>query len=195
MTVFLLAFIPLFVAIDPIGNISLYIGLTQGFTKSEKRKLAIQAVITALVIGMIFGVAGLYIFKALGITPSDFQIAGGLLLLILSIKEMFGSTVKETPGFSHDQWLGVVPLGIPLTAGPAMITTLLILSEQHSYTLLMAALVLNLAIELALFLGADQIVSKFGLAFSKVVAKVVAIFLAAIGVMMIRRGVETLFLR
>lgn len=192
MTSFFLAFIPLFVAIDPIGNISLFIGLTQGFTPAQKRRLAFQAVITAFVIGTAFGAGGQLIFRFLGITTSDFQIAGGLLLLILSVKEIFGATAKETQGQTKDQWVGVVPLGIPLTAGPAMITTLLILNDTHSQFTLATALTANLLVVLALFLSADKLTSKLGDAFSKVTAKVVAIFLAAIGIMMIRRGIEVL---
>lgn len=188
---FLLAFIPLFVAIDPIGVLPLFLGLTQGFTRQEKNKLAVQAVITAMAVGMVFGVAGNYIFKVLGITNADFRIAGGILLLIFSIREIHGSTPKEPYGNATDNFIGIVPLGIPVIAGPAVVTTLLILHDEHHFLITMGALAINLMITLVLFLFSDHIIKVVGEAFSKVVAKVVAIFLAAIGVMMIRRGLET----
>ncbi len=192
MTSFLLAFIPLFVAIDPVGSISLFVGLTHGYSRETKRKLALHAVLTALVIGLSFGVAGHVIFRVIGITSSDFQIAGGILLLIHSVKEMFGTTAKKPVDINTDQWIGVVPLGIPITAGPAFITTLLILHDSHHYLVLLSALLLNLGIAYVLFAYSDVIIQKLGEAFSRVFAKLVAIFLAAIGVMMIRRGIEVL---
>lgn len=192
MESFLLAFIPLFVAIDPIGTLPLFMALTEGFSRKEKNKLALQAVVTALLVGMSFGVAGHYIFKLLGITTADFQIAGGVLLLIFSIREIHGRTPKEPYGASTDAFIGIVPLGIPVIAGPAMITTLLILHDEHNFLIMTAALGVNLLLSLIFFVLSDRIIAAVGEAFSKVFAKVVAIFLAAIGVMMIRRGIESI---
>jgi multiple antibiotic resistance protein len=191
MESFLNTFIPLFVAIDPIGTLPLFMGLTEGFSRKEKNKLALQAVVTALLVGMSFGVAGHWVFGMLGITSADFRIAGGILLLIFSIREIHGRTPKEPYGASTDAFIGIVPLGIPVIAGPAVVTTLLILHDEYNFGMIMAALGVNLLIALVLFLFSDHILAVVGEAFSKVFAKVVAIFLAAIGVMMIRRGLET----
>jgi len=193
METFLLAFIPLFVAIDPIGTLPLFLSLTEGFSRADKQRLALQAVVTALLVGMSFGVAGHYIFKLLGITNADFRVAGGILLLIFSVREIFGRSSREPNGGATDAFIGIVPLGIPVIAGPAMITTLLILHDEHHFMLIMGALAVNLIITLILFSFSDKIISVTGEAFSKVFAKVVAIVLAAIGVMMIRRGLEVMF--
>jgi multiple antibiotic resistance protein len=192
LEMFLLAFIPLFVAIDPIGTLPLYLGLTEGFTPEEKKKLAFQAVATAFVIGITFGTAGHMVFKLLGITDADFRIGGGLLLLIFSIREIFGTSSKSTKGEAPDQLIGVVPLGIPLIAGPAMITTILILHETHTFITVLSALAANLVVVLLLLIYSDAIVRKIGDVTPRVVAKVVAIFLAAISVMMIRSGLQIL---
>jgi multiple antibiotic resistance protein len=192
MKSFLLAFIPLFVAIDPVGTLPFFLGLTQGFSAQEKRTLAFQAVVTAFLTGISFGIFGHMIFAFLGITSSDFQIAGGLLLLILSVREMFGLTAKTTEGMASDKLAGVVPLGIPLLAGPALITTVLILHDEIRFVVITLALMANLLIALVLFLFSDRILNRIGLTAPKVVAKLVAIFLAAIGVMMIRKGLEAL---
>ena len=192
MEPFLLSFIPLFVAIDPIGTLPLFMSLTDGFSRVDKNRLALQAVATAFLVGMSFAVAGHYIFKLLGITSADFRIAGGILLLIFSIREIHGRTPKEPYGASADSLIGIVPLGVPVIAGPAMITTLLILHDEHHFVLIMGALAANLMISLLLFLFSDRIISVLGEAFSKVFAKIIAIVLAAIGVMMIRRGFEVI---
>lgn len=193
MTSFFLAFIPLFVAIDPLGTIPLFISLTEGFTPREKKRLALEAVGTALFVGMTFGFAGHIIFALLGITPSDFRIAGGLLLLIISIKEIFGTTVKKTEGQTADRFIGVVPLGIPLIAGPAMMTTILILHDIHGYLNMIWALLFNLTITYFLLIFSEHIVQAIGEVTTKAIAKVTSIFLAAIGIMMIRHGIEDLF--
>ena len=195
MQSFLLSFIPLFVAIDAIGTLPLFLGLTEGFSRSEKDKLAIQAVITAFLVGMSFGVAGHYIFMVLGITSADFRIAGGILLLIFSIREIHGRTPKDPHGGAADAFIGIVPLGVPVIAGPAMITTLLILHDEYQSSAIMIALAANLLISYVLFVFSDQIIAVVGEAFSKVFAKIVAIILAAIGVMMIRRGLEAIITR
>ena len=192
MESFLLAFIPLFVAIDPIGTLPLFLSLTEGFSRPEKNRLAVQAVVTALLVGMTFGGAGHFIFKLLGITSADFRVAGGILLLIFSIREIFGRTPKDPHGEAPDAFIGIVPLGIPVIAGPAMITTLLILHDEYHFLTIMAALAANLLVSFVAFVFSDQIIRTVGDAFSKVFAKVVSIVLAAIGVMMIRRGLEVM---
>lgn len=193
METFLLVFIPLFIAIDPIGNIPLFLGLTEGYSDKEKRQLTRQSIVTALAVGIGFSIAGSYLLSFMGITAPDFQIGGGVLLLILSIKEIFDRSIsKPTSQPTHERLLGVVPLGIPLIAGPAMMTTLLILRELYSFYLIAMALLTNLFIVYVTLTYADAIVQKFGVMATKAVAKVVAIFLAAIAVMMIRRGVITI---
>lgn len=194
MELFFLAFIPLLVAIDPIGNMPIFLSVTEGFTSAEKRKLAFQAVFTAFAIGLLFGITGHRIFSFMGITPADFKIAGGLLLLIFSVREIYGKSSKITDGETPDSFIGFVPLGIPLIAGPAMITTMLILHDLHSTWTIAWALVANLTLTLAIFVYSDKITKVTGEAFGKAVAKVMAIFLAAIGIMMIRKGLEAFLL-
>ncbi len=195
MESFLLAFIPLFVAIDPIGLVPMFLGLTDGYSSEQRRRLAIQAVFTAFFLGIGFALAGHYVFRFLGITPSDFKIAGGLLLLIFSIREIFGETPKLSVGIKYEEYAGVVPLGIPLIAGPAMITTLLILNDMHAPFAVLLALIANLVITLYMFIGSEKIFRRIGDVFGRMMGKVVAIFLAAIGVMMIRKGLEALLTR
>jgi multiple antibiotic resistance protein len=190
MESFLLVFIPLFVAIDPVGTIPLFLSMTEGFTVQEKRKLAFQGVLTAFIVGVTFAAAGHYLFKLLGITAIDFKIAGGLLLLIFSIREIFGQTSKKTQGSTEDAFTGIVPLGIPLIAGPATITTLLILHDEFGFGLILLGLTANLVLTYLTYTFSDAIISKTGGAAYKVFAKVVGIVLAAIAVMMIRKGLE-----
>ncbi len=195
MESFLLVFIPLFIAIDSVGVLPLFLSITDKFPPAEKKRLALQGVATAFGIGLCFGAAGHIIFSIIGITAADFRIAGGFLLMIFSTREIFGHSDKIIKESTPDNLLGIVPLGIPLIAGPAMITTILILRDQHSLWLIMAALSANLIITLALFVYSDKIIQIVGQGASRVFAKIVAIFLAAIGIMMIRKGLEEVFFR
>ncbi|MBN2019760.1 MAG: MarC family protein [Sedimentisphaerales bacterium] len=123
----LLSFIPLFVAVDAIGVLPIFVSLTEGLSKSEKNKIIVQSMFTAslLAIGFIF--VGRLVFKLLGITIGDFMVAGGALLLCIAIIDMVTHT-KERRIPSTD--LGAVPLGTPLIVGPAVLaTSLLIISE------------------------------------------------------------------
>lgn len=190
MDFLLLTFVPLFVAIDPIGIVPLFLAMSHGFDSREKRRLAFQAVGAAFVFAAIFIMGGSLIFRAIGITSNDFKIAGGLLLLIFSIREIFDGSAKKTDGETPDEVIGIVPLGIPLIAGPATITTVLILRDEYGVGAVFFSMTLNLIMTLVLLVFSERIVRTLGETTFRVIAKVVGIFLAAIGIMMIRRGIE-----
>ncbi len=191
MQTFLLAFIPLLVAIDVLGTLPLFMSLTENLNVSRRRTLTQQAVMTAFAVGLLFLFAGRAIFELLGITDNDFRIAGGLLLLIIAVTDLITSTEKE-PGRDPGQHVGVVPIGIPLIMGPAALTTILILQEQHGVGLTLASMFANLLIVWLVYAKAQWLQKILGPAGSKGFAKVSALFLAAIGVMMIRVGIQNI---
>ena len=111
---FLQAFIPLFVAIDPIGLAAVFFGLGQNLPSARRQKIADQATWTGGVVALGFLFLGQSIFKALGISVSDFQVAGGLILFIIAAKDL---VQPATEGEKLSEDFGVVPLGMPLIAG------------------------------------------------------------------------------
>ncbi len=185
---FLISFVPLFVAIDAIGVVGIYMSLTQNTSDSFRAKLLNEATLTALGVSIIFLFFGKVIFKLLGISVNDFRIAGGLILLILAIMDILFSHLdqRRNPG---DGSLGVVPIGIPLIMGPAALTTVLVSSESVGWKYTLASLLVNLFICWLVFRYAFSIVRVIGESGAKAVAKVMALFLAAIAVMMIRSGI------
>src|SRR3954463_7730965 len=126
---FLQAFIPLCVAIDPVGLAAVFLGLGQNIDSARRQKIAGQATWTGGLVALGFLILGQSVFKALGISVSDFQIAGGLILFIIAAKDLIQPATEATI-ISED--FGVVPLGMPLIAGPASITTLLVLAEANT---------------------------------------------------------------
>ncbi len=184
-----LAFIPLFVAVDPIGLLPLFVGLTHRANKKEKRKIIIQSVATALSLAIAFIVLGKWVFRVMGITMWDFMIAGGVILLCLSISDLL-QPWKERTDFPED--MGAVPLGTPLIVGPAVLTTSLILIDQHGAAATVISVVLNIFLVGVTFIWSDSLMKVFGKAGARALSKIMALFLAAIAVMMIRKGIMQL---
>lgn len=183
---FFLCFIPILVAVDPIGNIPYFIALTDGLDQKQMRKVLTQGLITAFAVSMAFMLLGHPILRYLGITVDDFMIAGGALLFVFSLKDLTSSeNAARTP---LDDGVGAVPIGVPLIAGPGLLTTLLVLIGQHGWPMVSVALTVNLVLAglcLAFSQPLNRILGKTG---SRTVGKIANLFLAAIAVMFMRRG-------
>lgn len=192
MNSFIEAFLPLFVAINLAGIVPIFLGLTEGMEPSQRRRLGLQALITAAAVSLLILFAGQVIFRVMGITVNDLRVGGGLILLVLSISDLiFGDYRRRDPtdGVTDSSSVGIVPLGIPLIIGPAAITTILVSQQSYGYLPTLAALATNLLLVLlALALG-PWLTRIFGNAVAKAVAKVASLFLAAIAVAMIRAGI------
>lgn len=185
---FLKAFIPLFVAIDPIGLAAVFLALGAGVPEATKKKIATQATWTGGAVALLFLFLGQSIFAALGITPSDFQIAGGLVLFILAARDLTHSAAEEPAKLADD--FGVVPLGMPLIAGPASITTLILLAQTLGVAITFAALVVNLVIVVLAFAFSEKIGRVISPTGMRAISKIVSMLLAAIAVNMIRQGLK-----
>ncbi len=183
---YILAFISLFVAIDPIGLIPLFIGITEGLENKSLKIIAWHATRTSAAIAVFFLLVGKIVFYFLGITVQDFQIAGGLILFALASKDLLGFVSGPTSGAS----LGIVPLGTPLIAGPALITALLILVDGVGMIPALVALSLNLLLVILSFRFARFISRKLGISTLQAFSKIIALLLAAIAIHMIRLGLQ-----
>ena len=190
METFLLAFIPLFVAIDVLAVVPVFISLTEGVDEKRRRTFTMEATLTAFAVSIVFLVAGRFIFSFLGITENDFRVGGGIVLLVISVTDLvMTKEVRRDP----EATLSVVPVGIPLIMGPAALTTILILVDSYGYVWTLASLLINLLIVWIVFLQAQKITKVMGKAGSRAFGKVAALFMAAIAVMMIRSGIMAMF--
>ena len=183
---FLQAFIPLFVAIDPIGLAAIFVSLGAGVPAAQRARIARQATLTGGLVALVFLFLGQSIFAALGIEGGDFQIAGGLILFILAARDLTQSAAEAPPPLADD--FGVVPLGMPLIAGPALIATLLLLAETTGVLMTLLALAVNLALVAVAFAQADRLQRLIGNTGMRAVSKIISLLLAAIAVAMVRRG-------
>ena len=182
---FVLAFIPLFVAIDPIGLAAIFLGLGTGVAPAQRQRIANQATWTGGLVALGFLFLGQSVFTALGISVGDVQIAGGLILFILAAKDLIQSAA-EPEKLPED--FGIVPLGMPLIAGPAAITTLLLLVQTQGLVMTLAALVANLVLVMLALRYSDWLGRKIGPTGMRAISKIISMLLAAIAINMIRRG-------
>jgi len=185
---FIVAFIPLFVAIDPIGLVACFVGLAPNASREVRQRQGMLGIVTGFGVAIGFIFLGRFIFKALGISVSDFQVAGGLILLGLAARELIGG---EDRGGTGNEEFGVVPLGMPLIAGPALLTALLILVDTVGVAFTIGSLVVNLVLVEIGFRYARRIESLLGRQGLNGISKLIALLLAAIAVSLIRRGWQT----
>ena len=185
MDKFLLSFIPIFIAMDAIGVLPLFMGFTENLKAKERHRIVSQSILTAFLIGITFLFLGRWIFKILGVMVSDFKIAGGLVLLVISLRDLL--TYEKGSKLSSET-MGAVPIGTPLIVGPAVLTTIIILLDSYGMSLTVTSFVVNLLITWVVFSYAGAISNFLGKAGSKAFSKIASLLLAAIAVMMMRKG-------
>lgn len=185
------SFVPLFVAIDAIGNVPIVISLSSDMSSRERLRLVNLALITATVVGLAFLFVGKYVLQLLHIEVAHFAIAGGLVLLVLSIRHIITGRVVEMP--SRDEMVAVVPIGTPLTVGPATLTTLLLFSQQYNLGIVLLAFALNMVAAWLIFLFANKIEGFLGQGGLNATSKVASLLLSAIAVRMIVMGITLVF--
>ncbi|MEM0313160.1 MAG: MarC family protein [Candidatus Bathyarchaeia archaeon] len=180
------AAITLFIIVDPLGNIPIFIGLTKGMPREARRKAFRTAVVTGFILLILFALMGQQILAFFGISLYSFMIAGGILLLIISIQILVRGGWEES---STPESVGVVPIGFPLLVGPGAITTT-ILSLQTSGAVVAVASVLIVFITVQVILMLIDPIYKFlGDSGTLVISKLMALLTAAIAIQYILSGV------
>jgi multiple antibiotic resistance protein len=192
---YILTFIPIFVAVDAIGNIPLFISFVEGATKKQRHKIIMESISTATVVAILFIFIGKWILRFIGITVADFQIAGGALLFIISLRLLLPGMQKAFLADGHDKDVGVFPLGTPLITGPAVLTTTLMMQDAFGIIPTFVSLVVNMVMVWITLVKADFIIRLMGQAGTRAFSKIMYILLAAIGVMMVRKGLMGVLLR
>ncbi len=185
-TPYILSFIPIFVAVNALGNLPLYLSLTEGMKPKAKHKVVINSIAVATVIALVFLIIGKIVLRLMGVSIFDFQIAGGILLLILSVNLLLPGEEKRGAVTTE---VGIFPLGTPLITGPAVLTTILILRDAFGLIPTLVSFILNMAITFFILIQAELFVRIMGKGGTRAFSKVADIFLAAIAVTMIRNGI------
>ncbi|WP_208985376.1 MULTISPECIES: MarC family protein [unclassified Stappia] len=202
------AFATLFVTIDPVGLAPMFLAVTAGATAATRRRIALRATLIGGAILFLFLVAGRGVLGVLGISVPAFQIAGGLLLLIIAIEMVFDKRNRRksetaekavSQHAAHQEELhdvAVFPLGIPLIAGPAAISAVILLSSQAVDTVSYLGLALVILVIIGscfvAFLLADRIERMMGDTAAMVVTRLLGVLLAALSIQFIADGIRAM---
>lgn len=186
------AVIPLFVAVDPFGLLPIYLGISAEQPQRHRTLPLVLAVATALAVS--FFAAGPAVLRFLSIRPADFRIAGGLLLVLIAIREIFapkasaaGRSADDGPGHASPE-PPLVPLATPLIVGPAVLTTGLALTPAVGLGITSAAFLLVMLATAGVLYGGSWLTRHVRAGIWAMLSKIVCILLAAIGVAFVREG-------
>ena len=186
MELFWFAFIPLFVAFDGVGLLPVFWTLTRGLQPQARRQAATEAVLTALLVATAFLPASHLVFRLMGLELADIMVAGGVILLVLCLREL---VLPQALPEGSSESPGVVPLGVPLLTGPAVLTTVLLVRDQYGWRTTLAALFANMALVWVLLQSSAWLMARLRREGAQVVSKIFNLILTAFGIMLVRQGV------
>jgi multiple antibiotic resistance protein len=190
----------IFAIVDPLGVVPFFSVLTEGMKPTEKQEIVSKACLTATIILGVFAVFGQWIFAGFGFTIPAFKIAGGILLFGVALEMLHGErsrsrlTAQEREETLEREDVAVVPLGIPLLAGPGAITTVMIymtasVADPADKLFIFAGILVSVLSAFALLHNADRIFRKIGRTGTRAIGRVMGLLLAAIAVQFIIDGV------
>jgi multiple antibiotic resistance protein len=186
---FIKAFFAIFGVMDPVGNVPVFLTLTEKMGRGAARSLARRAVIRAGAILLVFTFLGNAILSAFHVSMESFRIAGGLVLTLIGLQILFGLDGTSRSEASGEADVSVVPLATPLIAGPGTLTSAVILAKEYGYLVTLAGIAANLALSYLLFHQAHVVLKLLGKKGTVVFAKVMGLILVAIGVEFIRNAI------
>ncbi len=194
-------FIALWVVIDPIGSIPVFIAVTAGLSAAAQRKVAIKAIAVSAAILLFFLVGGQVLLEALDIHLAAFQIAGGVVLFLFALTMIFGeSKVDEEKRQINPNAgdLAIFPLAVPSVASPGAMLAVVMLTDNHRYSvteqMVTAATMLTvLALTLLLFFIAAPIQRVIGSSGASIVSRVMGLILASVAVDNVLQAVTAYF--
>ena len=198
----LLALSSILFLVDPFAALPTFLAVTEGADATKRRRIAAKASLTAMVFLSAFAVAGQYIFRLFGITLPAFEIAGGIILLLIGLDmlEAKRSPTQEVSGDTAEAAakddVGIVPMGIPMLAGPGAITSVMVLVGQAQTRWQMAAILGAIVVTAAicyLVLGNSYRVARaLGDTGIRILVRIMGLLLVALAVQYFVNGMADL---
>jgi len=181
------AILVLFIMVDPLGNIPIFMSLTEKMPKKQKTKTFNTATIVSIILLLLFAFAGQEIFSIFGVSIYSFQIAGGILLLIIAIRLIITGRIIDLE--QNSESIGAVPIAMPLLVGPGAITTAIFTLQQYGIIITALAIIITLSITWIILRSANKVYHFLGKSGALVIAQVNALFIAAIAIQYIIVGI------
>src|SRR5208283_1552002 len=180
------AFVALFIIVDPFGNIHIFVGLTENITDAQRKKTYNTAILVGFALLLVFSFTGQEILSLFGLSIYSFEVAGGILLLIIAIRILISGFHEST---ESPESLGAVPIAIPLLVGPGAITTTIFNLQSYGTIITILAVVVVLALTWVILRFINGFYKVLGKTGAIVIARVMALLIAAIAVQYILTGV------
>ncbi|MCD9468483.1 MarC family protein [Photobacterium iliopiscarium] len=199
-------FVVLWAVIDPVGSVPVYLSQTQHLPLKQRRKVALKAVAIASGVLIFFLVAGQLLLEAMQIPLPAFQAAGGLVLLLFALTMIFGESKPEqeqklTQDVSHSELadLAVYPLAIPSIASPGAMMAVVMLTDNHRYSVVdqvitAGVMIAVLLVTLFLLLSATTIQKWIGSIGAAIISRVMGLILAAVAVNNLLQGIKDFYI-
>jgi len=207
LTFFVTAFVSLFVTLDAVGNVPIFLSITPHSSEAERAAMVRRAALAVFAVLVLFAAFGNFIFKFFGVTIEAFRIVAGLLLLKIAFDMMEArpARVRHTPeedaeGAQRED-IAIIPLAIPLLSGPGSISTVIALTGQAakapkvvpSFVLLLLAIALNVLIAYVVLRSATAVTRLLKETGMRIVTRVMGLILAAIAVQFVLTGIKEAF--
>ncbi|MEO0544343.1 MAG: MarC family protein [Pseudomonadota bacterium] len=197
------AIVTLAVTIDPIGLAPLFLAVTAGMDRGQRREVGTRAIITSAVVLVLFALIGTAILALFGVTLGAFRVAGGLLLFWIAFEMIFErrqerheNVAERALSADHIKSVAIFPLSIPLIAGPGAISAVILLSGQMPGLVgrlaLIAIVLAILAITWVIFIAAERIDGLLGETGRSVLTRLLGVILSALAVQFVADGVKAL---
>lgn len=190
----------LFAVIDPLGSVPVFLEATKSFSNAEKKTIAFKAIVYAGLILVFFIVIGEVIMDMMNISLHAFQISGGLVLFLFSLTMIFGEgkPEEEKHMLKDHKNITIFPIAIPSIASPAAIMGVVILTDNHLYSVAQQAVttilvLIVLMITYFILLAAGKIQEKIGESGILVISKVMGLLLASFAIQNILTGIKEYF--
>ena len=181
------AALALFIIVDPFGNIPIFVGLTEKVQDAQKKKVYNTATIVGVILLLVFAFAGTGILSLFGLSIYSFEVAGGILLLIIAIRILISGSMQEN--VESPESIGAVPIAIPLLVGPGAITTTIFNIQQYDTIIAILAVLVVMAATWIILRYISKVYKFLGKTGSLIIARVMALLIAAIAVQYILTGV------
>jgi multiple antibiotic resistance protein len=198
----LLAFSSIFFLVDPFAAIGTFIAITAGADAKRRRRMAFKAALTCFIVLMAFALAGQFIFSLFGIKLPAFEIAGGLILLLIGIDMLEAKrsptqeSSDETMEAAAKEDAGIVPMGIPMLAGPGAISSVMVLvgeSPNHwQLFAIFASIAITALLSYGVLSGADQLRRVLGETGIRILVRIMGLLLVALAMQFFVNGLTDL---
>lgn len=192
--------VSVFALVDPIGTLPFYVALTQGFSENERREVVRRAVIVVGSLLTLFAVVGRFLFAAFGFSLGAFEIAGGMILFLVAYDMIRGEMTRtklneadRSEALARPDEVAVVPLGIPLLAGPGAISTVMIYEgnaggDPLAILATFLAVAVTTALTFVILRYGAGILNRVGPVGVGAIARVMGLLLAAVAVQFVLNG-------